>query len=48
MKDKQIYRNLPGKLTEKDAALLSANYQWVAEQSNRFIDSILEPVITRN
>jgi hypothetical protein len=45
MKDKQVYRNLPiGQLSDKDSATISGNYAWVAEQTARLLDALIEAV----
>lgn len=46
MKDKQIYRNLPiGELSEKDRQTLIDSYKWVAMESNKLIDSLIQKVL---
>ena len=45
MKDKQVYRNLPiGQLSGTDSAMIAGNYAWVAEQTGRLLDALIEGV----
>eukprot|EP01118_Nematostelium_gracile_P017676 TRINITY_DN762_c0_g1_i3.p1 TRINITY_DN762_c0_g1~~TRINITY_DN762_c0_g1_i3.p1 ORF type:complete len:264 (+),score=89.56 TRINITY_DN762_c0_g1_i3:84-875(+) len=44
MKDKQVYRNFVGKLTEDQTKELVENYRWAADTSAYLLDSILTKV----
>jgi len=45
MKDKQVYRDLPiGKLQDNDVNNIMKNYEWVASETTRLIDSLIEPI----
>lgn len=46
MKDKQVYRNIPGPLSREQKDSIMQNYNWVAEQP--LIDMLIEPVVISN
>jgi len=46
MKDKQVYRNISGPLSDQQKESLVQNYSWVAEQP--LVDSLIEPLENPN
>lgn len=42
MKDKQVYRNMVGSLTEEGKQKLIENYDWAAQRSTYLLDLLVK------